>query len=83
MEGYIFSSHSRDMLRERNIPEEWVWQTINDYEWQDMGADNNAHYFMSIPQRGGRFLHVVVNPGVMPKKVVTVFFDRAARRRKR
>lgn len=70
------------MLQERNIPEEWVWQTINDHEWQSMGDDNNTHYFKSIPEHGGRILHVVVNPGVTPKKVVTVFFDRAARRKK-
>ena len=27
----------------------------------------------------GRILHVVVNPHVTPKRVVTVFFDRRAR----
>jgi len=82
VEGYILSSHTHDMLRERNISEEWVWRTINDHEWQNTGDDNNIHYFKSIPEHGGRTLHVVVNPGVTPKKVVTVFFDRAARRKR-
>jgi hypothetical protein len=70
------------MLQERNIPEEWVWRTINEHEWQNIGDDNNVHYFKAIPEHGDRILHVVVNPGVTPKKVVTVFFDRAARRKR-
>ena len=81
-EGFSVTSHTQDMLRERNIPEEWVWRTISAHEWQNIGQDNNVHYFKSIPEHGNRVLHVVVNPHVSPKKVVTVFFDRAARRKK-
>ncbi len=82
MEGFILTIHTQDMLGERNISEEWVWRTISEHEWQSIGQDNNVHYFKSIPEHGNRVLHVVVNPHVSPKKVVTVFFDRAARRRK-
>ncbi len=70
------------MLKERNIPEEWVWRTINNHEWQNIDDDNNVHYYKSIPEHGERILHVVVNPIVTPKKVVTVFFDRVARRKR-
>lgn len=68
------------MLKERNIPEEWVLRTINNADWENIGKDNNVHYLKSITEHGGRILHVVVNPHVSPKKVVTVFFDRKARR---
>lgn len=68
------------MLRERNISEEWVWQTIDNSDWKKVGEDNNIHYFKSIPEHEGRILHVVVNPNVAPQKVITVFFDRKARR---
>lgn len=78
----ILSGHTRDMLKERNILEEWVRLTFNEYDWQYTGEDNNVHYFKSIPEHGGRVLHVVINPHVSPKKVVTVFFDRKARREK-
>lgn len=44
MKEPILSGHTGDMLKERNILEEWVWRTINE-------------------------------------KVVTVFFDRRARRK--
>lgn len=70
------------MLKEREIPEEWVWRTINKPDWENIGEDKNIHYFKNITEHGGRILHVVINPHVSPKKVVTVFFDRKARRQK-
>ena len=74
------SKHTSDMLKERNIPEEWMWQTINNPDWENTGSDNNIHYFKSIEEQGGRILHVVLNPHTSPKKIITVFFDRRARR---
>lgn len=68
------------MLKERNIQEEWVWRTLDNPEREEVWMDNNVHYFKTIPEHGGRFLHVVVNSHVSPKKVVTVFFDRKVRR---
>ncbi len=82
MKKIILSGHTKDMLKERNIQEEWVRKTINDHEWQTIGVDKNTHYFKGIPEHGGRILHVVVNQHVAPNKVVTVFFDRGARRKK-
>jgi len=80
--NFKLSSHTQDMLKERKIREEWIWQTISNPDLENVGNDNNIHYFKSIMEHGGRFLHVVVNPYVSPKKVVTVFFDRKARRQK-
>ena len=79
---FKLSAHTQDMLKEREIPEEWVWRTIDKSDWENIGEDKNIHYFKSIPEHGERILHVVVNPHISPKKVVTVFFDRKARRRK-
>jgi hypothetical protein len=76
------SLHIQDMLKERNIPEEWVWRSINSPDWENIGEDNNIHYFKSISEHEGRILHVVLNPHVTPKRVVTVFFDRRTRRKK-
>lgn len=74
------TKHAEDMLRERDIPEDWVWETLDAPDRENVGADNNTHYFKSIEEYGGRFLHVVVNPRVSPKRIITVFFDRKARR---
>jgi hypothetical protein len=70
------------MLKEREIPEEWVWRTIDKPDWEDIGEDKNIHYFKSIPEHGERILHVVINLHVSPQKVVTVFFDRSVRRQR-
>ncbi len=77
---YELSLHTRDMLKEREIREEWVWLAVENPDWEKKGDDNNVHYFKSIPEHGKRILHVVVNDNVLPKKVVTVFFDRKTRR---
>ena len=68
------------MLKERNIPEEWVERAVSKPDWEDMGRDDNVHYFKSITEHGGRILHVVVNHKASPQKIITVFFDRGARR---
>ena len=75
----ILSIHTKDMLKERSIPEEWVWQTIRSPDYENIGTDNNVHYFKGITEYERRILHVVVNPHVTPQKVVTVFFDRRER----
>jgi len=79
---FKLSKHTQDMLKERDISEEWVWRTIDEYDCEYIGEDTNTHCFKTIPEHGDRILHVVVNPHVSPKKVVTVFFDRRARRQK-
>ena len=80
--NFELSKHTLDVLNERDILEEWVWRPVNKPDWEDIGVDNNIHYFKSISEHGARILHVVVNPLVSPQKVVTVFFDRRAGRRK-
>lgn len=79
---YVLSGHAQDMLKERGIQEDWVRRTIDSSDWKSEGKDNNMHYFKTIDEHGGRILHVIVNPHASPKKVVTVFFDRKARRQK-
>jgi len=80
--GFELSAHARDMLHEREIPEEWMWRTLTSPERQEVCADGNMHYIRSIPEHGGRFLRVVVNPTVTPNRIVTVFFDRRLRRQR-
>jgi Domain of unknown function (DUF4258) len=71
-----FSKHARDVMQERKIPEEWVRGTVDAPDRTDTATDGTAHYIKAIPEHGGRFLRVVVNPAVTPQRVVTVFFDR-------
>ena len=70
------SSHTLDMLRERNILVEWVWRTIENPQRHWLGEDGNRHFVKPIKEWGNRVLHVVINPDLRPQKVITVFFDR-------
>jgi hypothetical protein len=77
------STHAKEMLKERNLLEEWVWRTIATPDSRNKHSDDgNMHYGKSIEERDGRVLHVVVNQEVHPHRIVTVFFDRRFGRKK-
>jgi len=80
MIDYEFSEHAYDMLRERNIQEDWVKLAIEDPERKEPKDDGTIHHIRAIEEYGGRFLRVVVNPHVRSQRIVTVFFDRRIRR---
>jgi hypothetical protein len=42
---FKLSDHIKDVLKERNIHQEWVWGTVNAPDWENVGIDNNIHYF--------------------------------------
>lgn len=83
MTDFELSAHTKDMLRERNIPEEWVWRTIEHPDNKRRGADYNMHYTKAIKEHDKRVLRVVVNTDVTPNRIVTVFFDRRLRKKSR
>ena len=76
MADFELTGHARDMMRERRIPDEWVRRVIDSPDVAEQGMTDNIHYFKAIQEYQGRFLHIVVNPNVLPKRVDTVFFDR-------
>jgi hypothetical protein len=73
------SEHAKDMLRERNISEEWMWRAVDSPDRSTVGVDDNMHYIKAIPEHGDRLLRVIVNHRVTPQIVVTLFFDRRLR----
>ena len=79
MPEYIFTVHARDMLKEREIDEQWALQAINIPEEKSVGSDGNIHYFKSLAERENRILHIVVNETVEPNRIVTLFLDRRRR----
>jgi len=82
MADYVFTKHAADMMEERTISESWVWRVINESENTYTGEDGNLHFTKAIAERDNRILHVVVNPSVSPKRVITLFFDRRLRSKK-
>ena len=82
MSEYIFTVHAKDMLKEREIKEEWVLQTIQNPDRRQIGNDSNTHYFRILPDRANHTLHVVVNETVKPNRIITLFLDRRERKQK-
>jgi hypothetical protein len=41
MPSFVLSSHARDMLRERNIAEEWLWRTIQSADKSEKQIEDN------------------------------------------
>ena len=73
---FELSEHAKDVIKERGIKEEWVWETLKRPDKKEIREDNNFHYFKKIPEWESRVLHVVVYPDTFPQRVITVFFDR-------
>jgi hypothetical protein len=55
---------------------------LNDSENIFTGEDGNLHFSKVIAEKENRVLHVVVNPAISPKRIVTLFFDRRLRSKK-
>jgi hypothetical protein len=72
----VFSAHAKIMMQERTIDEDWIIRAINDPDRIEQKQDTEIHYLKGIPEHGGKFLRVIVNPIVRPPRVITVFFDR-------
>ncbi|MEW6777753.1 MAG: DUF4258 domain-containing protein [Bdellovibrionota bacterium] len=79
---YELSKHAADVIVEREIPLEWVARTVASPAWReaDPSDDTLVHALLPIGEFGGRILRVVYNPRTAPWRIVTVHFDRRARR---
>ncbi len=79
--SFQLSRHAATVMAEREIELAWVEEVLKSPEGSDPKGDGTVHFFKRIEGHGGRFLRVIVNPGVNPPKVVTAFFDRGLGRR--
>ena len=48
MPDFELSAHTKEMLKERNIAEEWVWRTLDAPDKKRRGDDGNMHYTKRI-----------------------------------
>ena len=76
MENYEYSVHAIDMIIERDIPENWIEETILSPDFTEYVSNEELHFIKQINEYGNRYLKVVVNPFKQPNTIVTIFFDR-------
>jgi len=78
----IFSRHADDMLVERNVERDWVFDAIRrpDFVESDPNRPEVKRAFRRIPERENRILRVAYVESADSIRVVTLFFDRGKRR---
>ena len=70
----FFSKHIRERIKERNLDEKWIVDTVNLPDKKVVKSENEVHFFKKIAGFAGKCLKVVFNP--LKKLVVTAYFDR-------
>ena len=78
---FLLTNHASVVLRERDIPVEWVRRVLThpDLRLPDAEDPNLFHALAPICEREDRVLRVVYNGTTDPWRVVTAYFDRAWR----
>jgi len=78
---FELSKHAADVIRERNIPVEFIERVIDNPELKEPDAtdDELEHYLSRIFEYDSRVLRVIINKYSVPKRVITAFFDRTMR----
>ena len=77
------TAHARTRLRDRHIDPKWIEDTVLDPEWTEVEPTDPAvdRRFRAIPQFGGRVLRVACVETISDIRVISVMFDRNARRK--
>jgi len=77
-----FTNHARDAMAERKLEPDWVELTVRKPEWArpDPYRSGVERRFRAIPEFGGRILRIACIETTAEIRILTVFFDRDARR---
>ena len=76
------TAHAEEMAEERRISMAWIEAAVTTPDWTAPNPRDPSltRSFRAIPERDGRVLRVVHRPDGHDILVVTVHFDRGARR---
>jgi hypothetical protein len=77
-----FTKHARDAIAERELEPDWIDLTVRRPEWTraDPHRAGVERRFRAIPEFGGRILRIACIETADEIRILTVFFDRDARR---
>lgn len=78
---FELTKHAFDVLKERNIPEEYISRVLENpgLRMDDRDDPELEHYLAMIVEKGDRILRVIVTKNSSPLRIVTAFFDRSMR----
>jgi hypothetical protein len=77
-----FTKHAEDVILERNLDRSWIERTARQPEWSysDPERVGVQRRFRKIPEFGNRVLRIACVESDEEIRILTVFFDRNARR---
>jgi len=77
-----FTRHAETMLLERGIAREWAERVLTSPGWEELDPSNpgQKRAFAAIAEAGGKILRVVYTVQAGEKRVITLFFDRRAKK---
>jgi hypothetical protein len=78
-----FTRHAEDVIVERELDHNWIERAVREPEWwyPDPQRPSVERRFRAIPEFGGRILRVACIETAEEIRILTVFFDRDARKR--
>lgn len=82
MKSFFFTQHARDAIDEREIDLAWIERTVRTPDWTvpDPRRPGVELRFCAIPEYGNRVLRVACYETALEIRILTVFFDRDAKR---
>ena len=82
MKSLFLTQHARDAIDEREIDPAWIERAVRMPDWTvpDALRPGVERRFRAIPEYGNRVLRVACYETVDEIRILTVFFDRDARR---
>jgi hypothetical protein len=77
-----FTKHAEDAIAERKLETDWIESTVRKPEWShpDPYRPGVERRFRAIPEFGGRIMRIACIETTAEIRILTVFFDRDARR---
>ncbi len=77
-----FTRHAEDAIAERELDDDWIEKTVREPEWSrpDPRRAGVERRFRAIPEFGDRILRVACIETADEIRILTVFFDRDARK---
>jgi hypothetical protein len=78
----LFTRHAEDVIVERELDRNWIERAVRNPEWshRDPRRVDVERRFHTIPEFGNRVLRVACIETEQEIRVLTVFFDRDARK---
>ena len=76
---FKLSVHAKDVMKNRNITEDWVYAILNNPSVTMDIAKDEVHLYGIIDEYNNRCLKVVINP--LKNLVITTYFDRKMKKK--